>query len=144
MEDKPKKQFIIIKSLVTNSEGKILLVRRKREWHTEAHNKWEFPGGKVEFGEHPEETAVRETKEESGYIVTVKSMIPKIITSKWEYPDRISQQIIICYICTLDSGEASIDDHGVSEVEWFDISNVPSSSDCLPGTIEFLEEYIKN
>ena len=74
MEDKPKKQFIIIKSLVTNSEGKILFVRRKREWHAEAHNKWEFPGGKVDFGEHPRHTAVRETKEESGYDVTISNI----------------------------------------------------------------------
>lgn len=57
--DKPTKQFVIIKSLVVDDSGKILMVRRKRDWHAESHNKWEFPGGKVEFGEHPEDAAVR-------------------------------------------------------------------------------------
>jgi 8-oxo-dGTP diphosphatase len=142
-EDKPKKQFIIVKSLVTDTNGRILLVRRKREWHVEAHNKWEFPGGKVDFGEDPEHTAVREAKEESGYDVKVLKIIPKILTSQWEYPDRVSQQLLICYVCGLVGGNASTADHGVSEVRWFDVSEIPSSDDCLPGTTEFLEEYSK-
>ena len=143
-EDIPKKQFIIVKSLVLDATGKILFVRRKREWHTEAHNKWEFPGGKVDFGEAPEQTAVREAKEESGYDVEVTKLIPKIISSQWKFPDRISQQLIICYVCKLIKGNASTEDHGVSEVKWFAMSEIPSTEECLPGTIEFIEEYKKH
>lgn len=40
--------------------SKILILKRKNT------DFWEFPGGGVEFGEHPEKTALRETKEETG------------------------------------------------------------------------------
>ena len=42
-----------------SEEGKILVVRRK-------NGIWEFPGGGVEFGEDPEESAIRELHEETG------------------------------------------------------------------------------
>lgn len=45
--------------LVPFHDGKILVLRRKNGF-------WEFPGGGVEFGEHPEKTAARETEEETG------------------------------------------------------------------------------
>lgn len=142
-QEKLRKQFIIVKSLVVNKQGQVLLVRRKREWHKEAHDKWELPGGKIDFGENPEETAVREAKEESGYDAKVESLLPKILSSKWVAEDRESQQILIGYVCGLKGGKVSLKDHGVNKVEWFDIAKVPNKKDCLPGTIEFLEIYLK-
>src|SRR3989344_3582174 len=113
MQEKQRKQFIIVKSLVVNKQGRILFVKREREWHKEAHNKWELPGGKVDFGEHPEETADREAK-----------------------------QILICYVCSLVGGEKSLKDHGVNCVKWFDKNKIPKKSECLPGTIGFLGMYL--
>ena len=143
MQEKQRKQFIIVKSLVVNKQGRILFVKREREWHKEAHNKWELPGGKVDFGEHPEETAVREAKEESGYDVKVEYLLPKILSSKWEFKDRESQQILICYVCRLKGGERSLKDHGVNCVKWFAKNKAPKKSECLPGTSEFLEMYLE-
>lgn len=141
-EEKPKKQFLIVNAIVLNDEGEILLVRRERKWHKEAHGKWEFPGGKIDFGETPAEACVRETKEESGFDVKIKKLIPEIISSYWEYPDRLSQQILLCYLCELKGGEASLEDHGVSEIKWFDIEEAKELK-CLPGTLEFLNYYLK-
>jgi mutator protein MutT len=141
-DSRPKKQFLIVNAIVLNSEGKILLVRRERKGHKEAHGRWEFPGGKVDFGETPSEACVRETKEESGFDVEIENLIPEAITSYWEYPDRLSQQILLCYSCKLNGGEASLDDHGVSDVKWFDIEEA-KKLECLPGTLEFLDFYLK-
>ena len=83
-EEKPekiRKQFIIVKSLVVNKECEVLFVRRRKEDLEQAHNKWEFPGGKIDFGESPEQTAVREAKEESGYDVKVDFILAKILSS---------------------------------------------------------------
>jgi 8-oxo-dGTP diphosphatase len=140
--EKPKKQFLIVNAIVSNDNGEILLVKRDRKWHKEAHDKWELPGGKVDFGETPEEACVRETKEESGFDVKIKKMIPETIVSYWEYPDRKSQQILLCYVCELNGGEASLEDHGVSEVKWLDIKKAKKLK-CLPGTLEFLDYYLK-
>lgn len=57
-------------------DGKILLVK---ESHKEAYGLWSLPIGHVEEGENEEETAVRETKEETGYdVVLGKSKILEI------------------------------------------------------------------
>jgi 8-oxo-dGTP diphosphatase len=138
MVEKEQKQIIIVKGLVTNDAGDILLVRRKREWHKEAHDKWEFPGGKIDFGETPEEAVVREIKEESGYSAKVKGLLPKLLSTVWEFPDRKSQQILICYVCDIIGGEASLGDHGVSEIKWF-TKEEALKLECLPGIKEFLK-----
>lgn len=146
LEEKPEKirnQFTIVKSLVINKEGEVLFVRRKKEELKQAHNKWEFPGGKIDFGEFPEQTAIREAKEETGYDVKVEYIIPKLLSSKWESPEREAQQILICYVCSLLGGEKIINDHGVSEIKWFKLNKIPEKEDCLPGTIDFLDIYAK-
>ncbi|MEW6528547.1 MAG: NUDIX domain-containing protein [Candidatus Micrarchaeota archaeon] len=58
--------------LVPFYNEKILILKRKNEF-------WEFPGGGVEFGEHPETTAARETLEETG--LRVKNILLLGITS---------------------------------------------------------------
>jgi 8-oxo-dGTP diphosphatase len=53
--------------------NKILIAQRKKDSKLEP-NKWEFPGGKVEFGEHPEAALVREIKEELDIKIKIKSL----------------------------------------------------------------------
>ncbi|NUM37440.1 MAG: NUDIX hydrolase [Candidatus Brocadiae bacterium] len=139
-----KKQFIIVKSLVINEKKQVLFVRRNKAELKQAHNKWEFPGGKIDFGETPEQTAVREAKEESGYDIEIVSLLPKLLSSKWVTPERESQQILICYICKLLGGKSNLNDHGVSEIKWFNLSEAPKDEDCLPGTVDFLNIYINS
>ncbi|MFH1447949.1 MAG: NUDIX hydrolase [Candidatus Micrarchaeota archaeon] len=54
--------------LVISGRGKLLLLKRFNDI-------WEFPGGGVEFGEHPKDSAIRETREETG----LKAKNPKLI-----------------------------------------------------------------
>ena len=58
--------------LVTDAAGRLLLVRRA---HDPWDGYWDIPGGFCELREHPEETAVREAREETGLEVKTTGLL---------------------------------------------------------------------
>ena len=72
----PKKHKQIGVAVITNSEGKILIDRRQSGG--EMGGLWEFPGGKIEFGETVEECIRREIKEELNIEITVGDRLTTI------------------------------------------------------------------
>lgn len=58
--------------VVVEIDGKILLLKRGIE---PAYGTWVFPGGFVDRGEHPEQAAVREAREEAGIEVNLEGLV---------------------------------------------------------------------
>lgn len=58
---------------VVNSAGQLLL--RRPKGHFDRHV-WTFPKGKADLGESPEEVAIREVQEETGYLARIERKIP--------------------------------------------------------------------
>lgn len=56
------------KTIVARADGKLLVLRRSQK--CERPGGWDFPGGGSDFGENPEQTAVRETREETSLEIT--------------------------------------------------------------------------
>ena len=94
---------------IIEQNGKILIARRAAE--QKLAGKWEFPGGKVEDGESPEECLERELEEEFGIQVEVG----EFITSNKHHYDHISIELLAFRVKYI-SGEFTLTDH--DKIEW--------------------------
>ncbi len=70
----PAKIVLVAACALVDIDGRVLLAQRP-EGKSMA-GLWEFPGGKIEHGERPEETLIRELKEELGITVREDCLAP--------------------------------------------------------------------
>ena len=89
------KKFIPAAKGIVIHRGRILLVKRSLD-DLSGPGDWEFPGGKLEFGETPENALKREINEETGLNINVYDTA----YNDTYFPDEFKQLIIIAYFCT--------------------------------------------
>ncbi len=101
-------------------DGKFLLQKRQG---SHGAGSWSLPGGHMEYGETPEQTAVRETKEE--FDVSIKN--PKIIGITNDFMPADSKHYITIFVeAEYDAGEPKIMDTSSAEMGWFSKDGLPS------------------
>ena len=97
---------------------------------------WEFPGGKIEPGETPEEAIVREIKEELDTEVEVIELLDTV-----DYPNfHLSMG---CFICKIKSGDLVLKEHEAAK--WL-TKDTLGSVEWLPadmGLVGEIEKYLK-
>jgi 8-oxo-dGTP diphosphatase len=77
-----------------DSDGRVLIAQRP-EGKSMA-GLWEFPGGKIETGERPEETVIREMREELGIIIKEACLGPFVFASH-SYPNfHLLMPLFLC------------------------------------------------
>jgi len=85
----------------------------------------DLPGGRMEYGETPEQTLIREVKEEIS--LNVK---PARLIDTWKHEGEDGFRVVgVIYHCEVLSGEFRINDEGV-EYEWIDIKDIKKYSEC--------------
>ena len=77
-----------------DADGRVLIAQRPLG--KSMAGLWEFPGGKVEPGERPEQCLIRELKEELGIIVREECLAPLTFASH-SYPDF--HLLMPLYVC---------------------------------------------
>ena len=95
------KQFLVT-AAITEHDGKYLIAQRLPNCKN-APLKWEFPGGKVEFGEDPRNCIVREIKEE----LDIKIKVGEIFETTSHILKKHDEDIhivLLFFKCTLVSG----------------------------------------
>ena len=115
--------------------GKVFATQRG---YGEFKDGWEFPGGKIEPGETPEEAIVREIKEE---LDTEVEVIEFLDTVEYDYPNfHLSMG---CFICKIKSGDLVLKEHEAAK--WL-TKDTLGSLEWLPadmGLVGEIEKYLK-
>jgi len=88
------KLVLVAACALVDADGRVLIAERPAG-KTMA-GLWEFPGGKVEPGERPEDTLIRELKEELGIVVNAPCLAPLTFASH-AYPDF--HLLMPLYVC---------------------------------------------
>ena len=96
------KLVLVVACALVDADGRVLLAQRP-EGKAMA-GLWEFPGGKIEPGERPEETLIRELAEELGIVVREPCLAPFTFASH-AYPEF--HLLMPLYICRRWEGTVS-------------------------------------
>jgi len=111
--------------------GKILICQRTR--HQPMPLKWEFPGGKVEQDERPEDALYRELEEELGIRATIG---PKVATVRHQYENGNAVELHF-YLVEHYAGE--IQNRIFRDVRWATREEMPGY-DFLEADVAFIKE----
>ena len=97
------KQIEVVAAIIHDVEGRIFATQRG---YGDMKDGWEFPGGKVEAGELPENALKREILEE----LETRIQIERLVTTvEYDYPTFHLK--MHCYLCNIESGSLTLKEH---------------------------------
>ncbi len=123
-----------VTAAIIQRDGKILAARRKSGSHMAGF--WEFPGGKIEAGESPEECLQRELKEELGIVTAIGAFFEE---SCFDYGTK--QVRLLCYNVEYLSGTFVLSDH--DEIKWLPVNQLLELT-WAPADIPVVKKLVKD
>ena len=122
-------KHIDVVAAIIRKEDKIFATQRGYgEWK----DWWEFPGGKMEVGETPEEALKREIREELSTEISVDELL---YTVEYDYPKF--HLILHCYLCSLLTEALHLNEHEAAK--WLSKDEL-NSVQWLPADLEVIEK----
>lgn len=121
------KRIEVVAAIIVRA-GKVLATQRGYgDWE----GWWEFPGGKVEAGEAPEQAIVREIHEELNAAINVGDYL---CTAEYDYPTfHLSMR---CYLCSLDDERFELLEHHAAR--WLDVAHLDDVQ-WLPADVQVIQ-----
>ena len=122
------KQIEVVAAIIHDDEGRIFATQRG---YGDFKDGWEFPGGKMEYGESPENALKREIWEELETRIVVEKLVQ---TVEYNYPKfHITMH---CYWCSIESGNLILKEHEAAR--WLAKDEL-NSVKWLPADLEVIE-----
>lgn len=100
--------------------NKYLMTKRYDPKEKQWHDKWQFPGGELEYGEEIIDCLKREIKEELNLEINILKLIPYVHTTRFYN----SQVILVFYLCSVKDGKKIILDKEASTYGWFTVKQI--------------------
>lgn len=123
--------MIEVTAAIIEKNGFVLAARRKEGIHLAGF--WEFPGGKIEIGETPEECLSRELVEEFQIVTRVGQFIGESI---YDYGTKVIR--LSAYLVEHISGEFQLIDH--DKIAWLSLDELMEIK-WAPADIPLVEQY---
>lgn len=108
-----RRLLLVAAAALIDREGRVLITQRPA--HKAFGGCWEFPGGKVEQGEAPEQALVRELEEELSLTVTQDALVPFAFASH-AYEDF--HLLMPLYTIARWQGEPKLNPDAVAAIQW--------------------------
>lgn len=99
------KQRVIIQAII-RKDGKTLLLRRAVDSMSAAASKYELPGGRLEYGEQPDDALKRHVHEATGQTVQASQLFD--VLTYVDHDDRDVQSVYVFYLVSLVAGGSKI------------------------------------
>ena len=122
------KQIEVVAAIIRKDDKIFATQRGYGEWK----DWWEFPGGKMEAGEIPEEALRREIWEGLETRIVVENLVE---TVEWDYPQfHLSMH---CYLCHVESGHLELKEHEAAK--WLNKDELENVN-WLPADLKVIEK----
>lgn len=131
------KLLLVTAAALVDADNRVLIAQRPQG--KQLAGLWEFPGGKIDAGERPEEALIRELQEELGIIVREPCLAPLTFAS-YAYPDF--HLLMPLYICR--RWEGFVAPREGQAVKWVRASQLrdypmpPADEPLIPPLVELL------
>lgn len=124
---------VSVKGIVFEEE-KVWLRKNERD-------EWELPGGKIDPGEQPGETVIRELQEELGFDTTVNEVVDVYMYEIKNSIDESRGVLVISYLCNLNQKSGKFEHKGEAGIAEFSTFNIDELSSLNMPT--FYKDAIK-
>ncbi len=124
---------------IVQKDGQVLMVRRNQS--LVEGGKWAIPGGFLQRDERPEEGALRELKEETGWDANNPELFVICLSPHRSNDARNWQNINFAYVVT-PVGKTGDHDWESTDVQWFPLDHLPEESMIAFDHAKILQAYI--